>query len=104
MTVSCYRILGLSPNASLVEVKTAYRRLAAVYHPDRNAGDARAQQMFGLVVSAYQQALKLLTWSPQADIHKASVCRRTRSGTRGDRRYNWQLPQQYIGTYVNCKA
>lgn len=104
MTAACYRILGLSPNASLQEVKVAYRRLAAAYHPDRNAGDLHAQQMFGLVVNAYKQVLQLLAWSAQEVAEKTQACRRTRQGTRSDRRYNWQLPQQYIGTYVNCKA
>lgn len=41
MARSYYTILGISPNASLAEIKSAYRRLAKAYHPDRgNTGDS----------------------------------------------------------------
>lgn len=39
-----YSALGVSPNASLELIKSAYRRKAAQYHPDRNAApDAPAR-------------------------------------------------------------
>jgi DnaJ-class molecular chaperone len=31
-----YQILGISPNASTREIREAYRKLAFLYHPDRN--------------------------------------------------------------------
>lgn len=49
-----YNILGISPGASQKEVKEAYKRLALKYHPDRNPGNARAEELFKLVNSAYQ--------------------------------------------------
>jgi len=39
-----YRILEVGPNASLAEIKQAYRELARVWHPDRFPNDARLQQ------------------------------------------------------------
>ena len=40
----CLRVLGLAPGASEQEIKTAYRDLAKVWHPDRFAHDPRLQQ------------------------------------------------------------
>lgn len=48
-----YAILGVAANASLAEIKTTYRKLASLYHPDKNAsGDAPAK--FRSVQEAYE--------------------------------------------------
>ena len=46
--------LGLTQDASLAEVKAAWRRLAFIYHPDREGGDAAE---FDLCNKAYQACL-----------------------------------------------
>jgi molecular chaperone DnaJ len=48
-----YDTLGLKKGASQAEIKKAYRKLAAQYHPDRNPGDAAAEEKFKDVQNAY---------------------------------------------------
>src|SRR3982751_1372491 len=48
-----YSILGVGKNASAEEIKKAYRKLARQYHPDKNPGDAAAEERFKEVQNAY---------------------------------------------------
>ena len=48
-----YDVLGVSRNASEQELKTAYRKLAMQYHPDRNPGDQVAEEKFKEAAEAY---------------------------------------------------
>lgn len=48
-----YKILGISPSDDSTALRAAYKRLAMQYHPDRNAGDPEAEEMFKLINEAY---------------------------------------------------
>jgi molecular chaperone DnaJ len=49
-----YDVLGVERNASVDEVKSAFRRLAQRFHPDKNPGDDQAHQKFKEINAAYQ--------------------------------------------------
>jgi molecular chaperone DnaJ len=48
-----YDVLGVARNASEQEVKSAYRKQALKFHPDRNPGDAVAEENFKQAAEAY---------------------------------------------------
>ncbi|GGG50050.1 chaperone protein DnaJ [Croceivirga lutea] len=49
-----YDILGVSKGASAAEIKKAYRKKAIQYHPDKNPGDEKAEEMFKKAAEAYE--------------------------------------------------
>ena len=55
MAKTCYyEVLGVTRTASDGEMKTAFRKAAMVYHPDRNPGNAEAEHKFKELNEAYQ--------------------------------------------------
>ncbi|XP_060525558.1 dnaJ homolog subfamily C member 21-like isoform X2 [Cylas formicarius] len=74
-----YEILAVSLNADAAEIKTAYRKLALKWHPDKNLDNAEyAKEQFQCV----QQAYEVLSDKQERvwyDKHKEEILRRTSS-------------------------
>ncbi|MCA9972135.1 MAG: J domain-containing protein [Anaerolineales bacterium] len=49
-----YQTLGVGRNANEKEIKKAYRKLARQYHPDKNPGNAAAEEKFKEINEAYE--------------------------------------------------
>ena len=72
MSKDYYKILEVSKDASASEIKTAYRRLAKQYHPDKNKGETGAEEKFKEIAEAYDTL---------GDVNKKSEYDQTRSGS-----------------------
>lgn len=49
-----YELLGVSSDANATEIKAAYKRMAMLYHPDRNPDNAEAEEHFKVINEAYE--------------------------------------------------
>jgi len=49
-----YKVLGVDKTATEKDIKSAFRRLAQVHHPDKNPGDSKAEDKFKEINEAYE--------------------------------------------------
>ena len=53
-TFDPFMILGIETGSTLAEIKKAYRKLSLTYHPDKNIGNKKAEEMFMKIAKAYE--------------------------------------------------
>src|SRR5262249_60690921 len=68
-TADYYGILGLRSDATLTDVKKAYRKLARQHHPDRNNADPGATDRFRRITEAYEYLSAHLKHNPHGPAH-----------------------------------
>lgn len=49
-----YEVLGVTKSASADEIKKAYRKMAMLYHPDKNPDNKEAEEKFKVAAEAYE--------------------------------------------------
>ncbi len=82
---NCYKILGVSPNASLSEIKHAYREKAKLYHPD-SLGDSSQKEAF----NELNQAYRVLSDTRQRQIFNESFFHQFRSKKSSEENFDYR--------------
>ncbi len=101
-----YQLLGIRHDASSTEIRTAYKKLAMLYHPDRNPDNKEAEELFKLINEAYHvlaDPLKRSNYNARFSFHPQSYHSSAHDTSEYWRQYHrqryeqWRQAQQ--GTY-----
>ena len=68
----CYSILGLEEGASLEEIRTAYKKLVRVWHPDKNINCKSCKEKFNQITEAYEHIIKFFDEGDKRSIFENS--------------------------------
>jgi tetratricopeptide (TPR) repeat protein len=93
-----YEILGLEKSATATQIRSAYKRLAMMYHPDRNPGNVHAEEAFKQINEAYHtlsDALKKSRYDTRYDPPTPATYEDYLREQKRSRYYRWQKAQQY---------
>src|SRR5919199_396282 len=92
-----YEVLGISRAATDAEIKSAYRKLAVRYHPDKNPGDHEAEEKFKEAAEAYsvlsdaEQRARYDRFGHAGVSSSAAGARRTAAQRGADLRYDLEM-------------
>ena len=75
----CYKILGIQPDASVAEIKTAFRRKAKLLHPDLSKENSSDTKAFQKILKAYQSLISSRDSAIFDDPFKARYSRGSKS-------------------------
>ena len=89
-----YKILGVERKASADEIRTAYRKLAMQYHPDKNPGNKKAEDKFKEINEAYQVLSDEQKRARYDQLGSAYTDFRSGGGRPGDFRWDDWFQQQ----------
>jgi curved DNA-binding protein len=92
-----YKILGVERKASADDIRSAYRKLAMKYHPDKNPGDKKAEDKFKDINEAYQVLSDDQKRARYDQLGSAYSNFRTSGGRPGDFRWDDWFQQQQQG-------
>ena len=99
-----YIVLGISANAGATEIKAAYRKLAKIYHPDKNPNNKDAVEKFRQIKEAYEilsNPIKKQRYDSKRHyttiIHKSKNAKKTKTYTftEQEARQRKQYSEQY---------
>lgn len=89
-----YKILKIETIATEAEIKKAYRKLAIVYHPDKNNGSSDSEEMFKIILNAYT-TLSDKQKKREYDIkYKEYIYSKENQHTQTQTNYNYQNKQE----------
>ncbi len=102
--MTCYTILGIPENADADRIKSAYRELSLLYHPDGAGNTPEAHTRFILISHAYKELIDPEKRKIYDDfLRKSSVLRNMRQEAPGSSRGD-ALPGRRRETYLPTKA
>lgn len=96
-----YKILGVERKANTDEIRSAYRKLAMKYHPDKNPGDKKAEEKFKEINEAYQVLSDEQKRAHYDRLGSAYSNFRTTGGRPGDFQWEDWFQQQGAGQRGN---